>query len=168
WSITCGDNSASNPIGNPASATHTFADGPQTYTITATATDNLNNTYNAGSVSVTVNNVGPTATPAAAQTDVKNTAFTLQVATFTDPGFTSASAGTQETPFTATINWGDGSQPVNGTVAVTQGSAGVLTSGTVSGTYTYTTAGDYTVTVTATTGSGQPSINTATGLVSWN
>ena len=97
WSITWGDNSTSNPSGNPASATHTYADGPHNYTITATATDNSNNTYNAGSVTVTVNNVAPTVTPAASQTQVKNAAFTVQVGTFTDPGFTSASAGTQET-----------------------------------------------------------------------
>jgi RHS repeat-associated protein len=153
WTINWGDNSTSQLNGNPGSATHTYADGPNTYTITATARDVVT-TYNAGSLTLTVNNVGPTVTPSTDQTEIKNTAFTLQVATFTDPGFTSMPAGTQEAPFTATINWGDGSATATGTVAVTQGSPGVLTSGTVTGTYTYTAAGDYTVTVTVTDDEG--------------
>src|SRR5262249_15702019 len=77
----------------------------------------------------------------------------LQVGAFTDWGFTRLEAGTQErftgtAPAVTTINWGDGSPTQNVTPSVVQGSPGVLTAGTVTGTHTYTTVGTYTVTVT--------------------
>src|SRR5262249_39592538 len=93
----------------------------------------------------------PTVTPAPSQTYLKNTSFTLQVGTFTDPGFTDSTAGTSESPFTASINWGDNTTPTNPTINVTQGNAGpppVLTQGTLSASHSYTAAGTYTVTVT--------------------
>jgi RHS repeat-associated protein len=153
WVITWGDNSTTTLNTNASSAPHVYADGPATgprmYTITATAYVN-STSYNANALSVTINNVGPTVTPAASQTYVKNTSFTLQAASFTVPGFTSSSAGTTESPFTASINWGDNTTTNNPTITVTQGQASplTLTSGTVSASHTYTAAGNYTVTVT--------------------
>src|SRR5207247_5751024 len=61
WTITWGDGSVQTVAGNPGSVSHTYADGPRTYTISATAADE-DGTYNAGnSLNVTVNNVAPTA-----------------------------------------------------------------------------------------------------------
>ena len=74
-------------------------------------------------------------------------ALTLEVAAFSDPGFTDAVAGTSET-FTATVDWGDGTTSP-GTVTVTrQGARTVTTLGVVNGTHTYAAAGVYTGTVT--------------------
>src|SRR5262249_47050080 len=73
-------------------------------------------------------------------------ALSLTVGTFTDPGFTFAPAGTAET-FTASVNWGDGSAAQAVTPSVTQGSAGVLTAGSVAGSHTYAAPGAYTVSV---------------------
>src|SRR5262249_19631266 len=50
--------------------------------------------------------------------------------------------------FTATINWGDGSAIDNGSVQTVNGSPGVLTTGSVTGTHTYAAVGTFTVTVT--------------------
>ncbi|MBI3464944.1 MAG: PKD domain-containing protein [Planctomycetes bacterium] len=47
-----------------------------------------------------------------------------------------------------TITWGDGTPAEAGSVSVTQGSPGVATTGTVTGTHTFANAGDFTVTVT--------------------
>ncbi|HEV3082404.1 MAG TPA: PKD domain-containing protein, partial [Gemmataceae bacterium] len=155
--ISWGDNSTSSGTVTEANGsgtvtgTHVYADNG-TYTITLSVTDKDSGT-GSRTATATISNVAPTATACADPTEVKNAAFTVQVGSFTDPGFTNATAGTQET-FTATINWGDGSATANGSVTVTQGSAGVLTSGTVTGTYTYTSAGDYTVTVTVTDDDG--------------
>jgi CSLREA domain-containing protein len=241
WTITWGDGATETVSGNPSSVTHTYVDGPNSYTITASATDE-DGTYSAGPIALTVRNVPPTmaplrnltgsegqsvalsatfadagtldthtasiswgdgsssaatifelagsgslaathvyadngsytiallvedqdkgsasqtvtatianvapsVVPAPAATVLRNTPVTMQVASFTDPGFTSSMAGTQET-FTATIDWGDGTGVVAGSVSVTQGSAGVLTTGAVSGTHTYAGAGDYDVRVT--------------------
>src|SRR4051794_10753500 len=61
WDITWGDGTSLLVTGNPASVTHTYADGPHGYTITASATDE-DGTYSAHNLSVTVNNVAPTLT----------------------------------------------------------------------------------------------------------
>lgn len=61
WTINWGDGVIQNVPGNPNSATHVYADGPNTYTISATAIDE-DGSYSAGnSVGVTVNNIAPTA-----------------------------------------------------------------------------------------------------------
>ena len=78
WTITWGDGSVQTVAGNPGSVSHTYADGPQTYTITATASDE-DGTYNAGnSLNVTVNNVAPTASLSGPATGARG-----QVRTFT-------------------------------------------------------------------------------------
>ncbi len=59
WTIDWGDSSEV-VSGNPASVTHTYADGAATYTISATATDE-DGTFSSNSLVVTVENVAPTA-----------------------------------------------------------------------------------------------------------
>ena len=59
WTINWGDG-IEVVTGNPSSVTHTYADGANSYTISATATDE-DGTFAAGNtVAVTVNNVAPT------------------------------------------------------------------------------------------------------------
>src|SRR5262249_44106147 len=131
--------------------THVYADNG-TYTITVAVTDNAADSASR-LASATVANVAPSVTAAANSTVLVQTPFTVQLATFTDPGFTSNTAGTAET-FTATIDWGDHSALTPGSITVTQGSPGVLTTGVVSGTHTYASAGDYAVLLTVTDDDG--------------
>jgi hypothetical protein len=65
--------------------------------------------------------------------------FTGTVATFTDPDRASTAA-----EYSATIDWGDGTQPTPGTIS---GQGGQFT---VSGTHTYAEQGTYSVTITIT------------------
>ena len=60
WTIHWGDGTPAQIVaGNPSSVTHVYADGPNNYTISATATDE-DGAYAAGNtVDVTVNNVSP-------------------------------------------------------------------------------------------------------------
>src|SRR5262249_39894750 len=132
WTITWGDGSVQTVAGNPGSVSHTYADGPRTYTISATASDE-DGTYNAGNtLNVTVNNVAPTAStagPAAAPRGRTRT-FALGAA---DP-----SAVDQAGSFIFNINWGDGSsQPSTGPASQQVG-------------HIYTAAGTFTVQITAT------------------
>ncbi|HMC64995.1 MAG TPA: PKD domain-containing protein, partial [Gemmataceae bacterium] len=126
-------------------ATHVYADNGA-YTVSLQVQDRDGGSAGR-TAAATIANVAPAVTPAATSTAVKNTRFTLQVASFTDPGFTSPAAGTQET-FAATIDWGDGTGPIAGALSVVNGSPGVLTTGTVAGSHTYSSAGDYAATVT--------------------
>src|SRR5262249_8337893 len=132
-------------------ATHVYADNG-TYRISVTVTDNAG----ASAVrlaSATVANVAPSVTPVPSPTVVVGTPATLRLATFTDPGFTSTTAGTAET-FSAMIDWGDQTPLAAGSVTVTQGSPGVVTTGVVSGTHTFAAAGDYLVRLTVTDDDG--------------
>src|SRR5262249_12637157 len=109
WTITWGDGAVQTVTGNPGSVSHTYADGPVTYTIRATAADE-DGPYNAGkTVNVSVTNVAPTASLSGPATGARGQArtFTLGAA---DP-----SAVDQASSFTFTIHWGDGSsQPSTG------------------------------------------------------
>lgn len=59
WTIHWGDGSVQTVAGHPASVTHTWADGPNDYTISATATDE-DGTYDAANtIAVHVNNSAP-------------------------------------------------------------------------------------------------------------
>jgi IgGFc binding protein/Putative Ig domain/PKD domain len=132
------------------SATHVYADNG-TYTVAVEVSDGTDLVRPTATAAVA--NVAPAVTAAAPPAPVQHTPWDVILATFTDPGFTNAAAGTQET-FTATIAWGDGSPDSAGTVTVTQGSPGVLTQGSVAGRHTYAAAGDYTVRVTLTDDDG--------------
>ena len=149
WTIDWKDGSPVQTVtGNPPSVSHDYADDDPApvHAVTAAVFTSAGQTATA-TRTVTVNNVAPTVTPAANQTVTVNKALTaLQVAGFTDPGYTVAANGTAET-FTASIDWGDGKldAPAPG---VTPGAAGVNTKGTVTGTHTYTATGTKTVTVT--------------------
>jgi PKD repeat protein len=125
------------------------------YTITLTVKDDSNATGSLTSTA-TISNVNPKVTAAPDLYEIFNQQFTSQVASFTDPGFASGES------YSATINWGDGSNTVNGTVAFTLGSGGTPTTGTVSGTYTYTTPGTYTITVTVKDDDSTPASGTCT------
>jgi len=101
WTINWGDGTIEDIDGNPSSATHVYKDGPATYEISATATDE-DGTYDAqpATVTVTVENVAPTVSlqPVAAISENEVAELT---GTITDPG--------DPETFTLTIAWGDGS-----------------------------------------------------------
>ena len=126
-------------------ASHVYADNGA-YPLRVDVTDNGGATGRRQAMA-SIANVPPSVTAAAAQTVEEGSPLQLTVATFTDPGFTSVAAGTQET-FTATIDWGDGSLVVPGQVSATSGAFGTPTSGSVVGGHTYQDDGTYTVTVT--------------------
>ncbi len=86
-------------------------------------------------------------------TATANTAFTGQVAAFTDTRTDTLAAA-----FTASISWGDGSTATAGTVTGSNGAFGV------SGTHTYAAPGSYTVTTTI-TGPGGPVTAASTATV---
>jgi uncharacterized delta-60 repeat protein len=104
WTINWGDTTEV-VSGNPASVTHTYADGANSYTISASATDE-DDTFAAGNtVAVTVNNVAPTLSIAGAATAAEGALYTLALTSF-DPGADTISSWT--------INWGDGIEIVSG------------------------------------------------------
>lgn len=126
--------------------THVYGDNG-TYTVKLTVTDSDRQSAT-DTLTVTVANVAPTLTVPGAQTVAEGAVLNLaEIGLFTDPGFTQVSAATHET-FTYSIDWGDGTAASAGNVtAVTQGAAGTLTNGTVSGAHIYGDDGNYTVKV---------------------
>jgi hypothetical protein len=102
WSINWGDGNTQLVSGNPSSVTHTYALGPQSDTITASATDDVS-TYSAGnSVVVSVLHVPPTVTISGASSVNEQSTYTLnlsavEVASHTISGWV--------------ITWGDASAP---------------------------------------------------------
>ena len=84
WTINWGD-SIEVVSGNPASVTHTYADGDANYIITATATDE-DGTYAAGNtVAVAVHNVAPTLAISGAASVDEGSSYTLNLSS-NDPG----------------------------------------------------------------------------------
>ena len=132
-------------------AGHTYADNG-VYLILLEMTDN-GNASGSLEATATITNVAPSVIAAADQTVEEGSLLSLDLATFSDPGFSSIAAGTEET-FSATIDWGDATPLDTGLVSVVQGSVGVLTAGSVTGGHTYAGNGDYTVTVTVTDDDG--------------
>jgi uncharacterized delta-60 repeat protein len=106
WTINWGD-AIEVVSGNPATVTHTYADGFASYTITATAVDE-DGTYNSNSQAVTVDNVAPTLTIAGASNVAEGSSYTLSLSS-TDPG--------ADTITSWTINWGDSIEVVSGNPA---------------------------------------------------
>jgi ELWxxDGT repeat protein len=139
WSINWGDGtSVQNVAGNPPTVTHSYANGPATVSITASATDE-DGAYQAKPTpfNVTVNNVAPTASLTGPASGVRGQTRTFTFAA-TDPSTADTAAG-----FTYTINWGDGSAVQ--TVTPTAGNgAGVSVD------HVFATTGSYTVSATAT------------------
>jgi len=112
--------------GSGATASHVFAqDGVYAVTVTVTDNDGLTDT---ATINVTVANVAPDLGSFADATLQAGDAYTVD-GVFTDPG---------ADPWTATVDWGDGSAP----------SQAMLTSRSFSLVHVYAAAGTFTVTVT--------------------
>src|SRR5262249_21220088 len=102
WIIDWKDGSTQAVSGNPPSVTHAYADGPNSYTISATAS-NAQGTFAAdNTVGVTVENVAPNVATAPNQNAVESTATSFNLGSFTDQG-------SNDNPWQVTINWGDSS-----------------------------------------------------------
>src|SRR5439155_8111112 len=86
WDIAWGDGSTQHLTGNPGSATHTYADGPNAYAITATATDEDGTFAAANSVSVAVSNVAPAVSISGAGVVDQRVTYTLGLSATGDPG----------------------------------------------------------------------------------
>jgi hypothetical protein len=157
WSVDVnwGDGSAhtsftASATGSLGSQSHTYADGPNDYTVTVTVTDHEDNPADQLSGSATfavhVNNVAPSVTAAANQSSNEGGSHSFNLGSFTDPG--------PDGPWSVDVDWGDGSAHATFTAA----SPGSL--GTQSHTYA-DGPNDYTFTVkvseagSGTTPSGQ-------------
>ncbi len=99
WTIDWGDGSVQTINGNPPSVTHTYIDGDNTYTISATATDEDGTSDAGNTVMVTVNNVDPTLTISGVGSINEGSIYTLGLSA-SDPG--------DDTIQKWVINWGDG------------------------------------------------------------
>ena len=85
WAIDWGDGTKDPVSGNPGSVTHAYADGPNSYIISATATDE-DGTHNAQDpIDVTVTNVAPTLTISGDSAVDEGSTYTLTLSA-TDPG----------------------------------------------------------------------------------
>ncbi len=154
---------------NASGAPHTYsAEGMQSSSFFVSIAHANLDAVNTPSVSESV--ADPAVSPVGAAVSAAiGVSFTGQtVATFTDPGGADLPGN-----YTATINWGDGTQASNATISY-NGSPGSTTGVfTVSGSHTYQHAGSFTVTTTighataasitatstATVGMGTPTIN---------
>jgi hypothetical protein len=125
-----------NQSAKTVSGNHIYSDNG-TFTVTVTVTDD-DGSAGTDTLVVTVNNVVPTVLAGADQTIARLASASLAPSTFTD-------VGTSDT-HTATVDWGDGSSVVTGTVD--------QAANTVSGSHTYTSSGIFTVTVTVTDDDG--------------
>jgi PKD repeat protein len=142
-------------------ASHIYADDG-TYTVTVTVTDDDGGVSTAKTFNIQVNNDNPAITSPATNRAVNEGAVLSipTLATFTDYGFTNPSnplqAGGSKETFTYSINWGDGTSADTGAVLnVTQGSAGVLTTGAVENvSHVFADDGLYTVTFSITDDNG--------------
>src|SRR5262249_31493372 len=143
YTVIWGDGTTQGPTTTTSKSfviSHTYADNGN-YNATVIVDDD-DTGEGTSSFSVKVNNVDPLLD--ALSNLVVNTGSTSTITpTFTDPGFT---AGSTPETFTYSINWGDSTPDTTGSVTnVTNGSPGVLTSGSFTGSHSYSTAGTYTV-----------------------
>ncbi|MFN8595272.1 MAG: ExeM/NucH family extracellular endonuclease [Anaerolineae bacterium] len=127
-------------------------DGPSSYTVKVRATDPLG-LFADDTATVTVNNVAPTVNPptVAPEPSTEGTSVVAS-ATFSDPGVSDA-------PFTCTVNYGDGSGNLAGSVS------GNTCTGPA---HTYVTFGSYTVSVSVTDKDGGTGSNSTTHAVIFN
>jgi Ca2+-binding RTX toxin-like protein len=133
WDINWGDGTTSTISGNPASVTHSFGDGPNDYSISASATY-WDGTFAALPIAVHVTNVapvvaaitGPTPGPIGVPGQILSFA-----SSFSDPGLLD----------TQTVSWnfGDGTPTVGPTNAPT---------GAIAATHVFTATGTFTITLT--------------------
>ena len=89
---------AGNPTGQVLN--HTYADGPNSFTITVDLIDEDGTFLAAGSRVVTVNNVNPTISTSGAASINEGSNYALTLGVITDPG--------QDTVSQYRVNWGDG------------------------------------------------------------
>jgi|GEM_PF-1111909 len=122
--VNWGDGTQSTYAG-AGDVTHVYADGASTPTIAVDLVDEDGTHSNAGSKSITVNNVVPTIALTGSDTVEEDTTYTLNLATPSDPG--------QDTVTSYLINWGDGN------------SQAVSAAGNVG--HVYANPGDYAISV---------------------
>ena len=130
-----------NPFNYSFSGNHTYAQSGS-FNVTISVTDKDGGTGTSAATVVTVANIAPTVgTPAVSPSGVPlnvSTPFSV-TGTFTDP------AGALDQPFTAVVNWGDSTT----STGVVSGGANPFTY-TFNGNHTYTTPGQFNVTVSVT------------------
>ena len=140
--VDWGDGPPETVAGDPASVTHTYADGPAVYAIAATVVDEDGTHAGAGSLGLTVNNVAPTVTAGVDEEAELGKPVSVS-ATFTDPGTADTHA--------ATIDWGDGATSVGTVAEPGEGIPGTVTDPAG---HAYTEIGKRTVMVTVTDDDG--------------
>ncbi len=139
WAVTWGDGSPTEVFpGTAETASHLFANGPATRTVSVTATDNSGKTASSTKL-VNVLDVLPTIALAEPNTVAEGSFYKLSVSSF-DPGAGDAIA-------TYTVNWGDGT-----TEKMT------ATGGALDASHRYLTDGKFTVTVTGGDSSASQSV----------
>lgn len=127
---------------------HTYADNGL-YTVTVTLTD-IDGEFDVQTFTVTVENVDPSITSSTLGASAfVGDAVNLAVA-FEDAGFDNPLTPSVESFTSSTIDWGDGTVTTGAGLglSVTQGSAGVVTTGSIATSHTYAVPGVYDVTVT--------------------
>jgi PKD repeat protein len=134
--------------GTGATPSHAYADNGS-YTVTLTVTDAKGAASPPASATATIANVAPTVNVPASLAATAGSPVAL-AATFSDPG-------TRDSPWSYTINWGDGTAFTTGSVTSQTG---------ITAAHTYAAAGSNTATVTVTdkdggSGSGQTLVTVA-------
>lgn len=145
FEIDWGDGSPAESLaGFTTSASHVYADGPLSSTITITADGQAYDSF-----PVEISNVAPALSVAQNQQVYTGQALNVtNIGSFTDPGFGQAETWVYD------VDWSDGPHS-NGTATVDQaGSAGTSSAGSFDGQHTYLTAGTYTAHVKVTDDDG--------------
>jgi hypothetical protein len=135
WTISWNDGITTTVPGDPTLTGHIYVDGPDSHTISATATDEDGTHSASNTVAVSVSNLPPVVTAIDNQLSLEGTALSMELASFSDQGTTDTHS--------ASVNWGDSTT-----------STGSIMGSTVSGSHTYSDDGVYTVTITVTDSDG--------------